>query len=187
MFHAEVEGEAEFLRECQAFEASLQSGARRAVGAACGAGIDVAKAGQFKDKTGNLRGDLTWAYVESTATDITGEMRSPQPYSSYVEEGTDAHDIYPRVSAGFVGPTVKGQNRESKHTASYHKALGASLNSEERRALAWMSGGTLRFARMVHHPGSKAYPFMGPAYLKAESILTLRMEEASVAATKHFK
>lgn len=38
-------------------------------------------------------------------------------------------------------------------------------------ALRWEDPGGVHFARVVHHPGTKPYPFMGPAYLKAERVL----------------
>jgi hypothetical protein len=44
------------------------------------------------------------------------------------------------------------------------------------RALRWEQGGEIRFARLVHHPGAAAKPFMGPAAIKAEAALRARTE-----------
>jgi hypothetical protein len=38
-------------------------------------------------------------------------------------------------------------------------------------ALRFVINGQVIFARKVNHPGSKPYPFMGPAYLKAEGVI----------------
>lgn len=46
------------------------------------------------------------------------------------------------------------------------------------KALRWEDeGGGVHFAHLVHHPGGKPYPFMGPAYLKAERVLERVLEE----------
>jgi len=153
MFHAEVEGEAEFLRECQAFETGLREGARASVEAAVKAGAAVAKQGAWKDRTGNLR-DRIYGTVEQTGADGTeGEIWASQPYASYVENGTAAHVI----------------------------------TAKNAKYLKWQSGGETHYAKSVNHPGSRSIPFMGPAYIKAEAVLTARMEEASVKAGEHFK
>ena len=43
-------------------------------------------------------------------------------------------------------------------------------------ALRWEGANGVRFAKVVHHPGSRPYPFMGPAYLKAQALLPAKGE-----------
>lgn len=45
------------------------------------------------------------------------------------------------------------------------------IRPRNAKALRWVDAGGVHFARVVHHPGTKPYPFMGPAYLKAEAVL----------------
>ena len=147
------------------FAQDVWRGARAAVNAACEAGVAEAKRGRFKDRTGALRGNIHSVIVRESDKDIEGEIRSPEKHSSYVEEGTGPHDIWPKVGSGTIGPMRQGQSRRSR------KDVGT-----RRIALRWVDGAGIHFARMVHHPGSKSFPFMGPAYVKAEAVLTARME-----------
>lgn len=174
MFDVSVEGEAEFFREVQSFVTDLQKGAEQAVSDACTAGVAQAKQGAFKDGDGNLRRQIYWTLLESSAAGAEGEMRSPVFYSSYVDGGTPAHDIWPKQGEGFKGPTRRGQSRRTKDDIGTHRV-----------ALRWVDGG-VHFARMVHHPGSNPYPFMGPAYLTAERVLTARMELLASQAGERF-
>lgn len=59
----------------------------------------------------------------------------------YLEEGTRAHDIRPRKA----------------------KVLAFAPNGTGRLSGAPRKGGPVIFAKKVHHPGTKAYPFLGPA------------------------
>ena len=88
------------------------------------------------------------------------------PYASFVEEGTRAHEIWPKEKRGFVGALREGQTRRSR--------------GKKRSFLRFTIGGRIVFARMVKHPGSKSYPFMGIAFIKAERIM-YREIEVSIA------
>lgn len=97
MFTATLEGEAEFYAQVHQFAAELQRGAERAVTAACKSGVDSAKRGAFKDRTGDLRGKITGGLVSSpTGGGANGVIESPMNYSSYVEAGTEPHVIAAR-------------------------------------------------------------------------------------------
>ena len=50
------------------------------------------------------------------------------------------------------------------------------IEARRRRSLCWEQGGEIRYARLVHHPGAAAKPFMGPGALKAEAALYARTE-----------
>jgi hypothetical protein len=45
-------------------------------------------------------------------------------------------------------------------------------------ALRWTEGGRVFFASVVHHPGGKPYPFMGPAVQKAERVIEREVDIA---------
>lgn len=96
MFYATLEGVEEFEAECRAFESVLREGTRAAVLAAVKAGQAVAKAQPFKNRTGALRDRLYATLVDTSDTNIEGEIWASQPYASYVEEGTQPHVIAAR-------------------------------------------------------------------------------------------
>ena len=50
------------------------------------------------------------------------------------------------------------------------------IRARRARSLRWEQGGEIRYARLVHHPGAAARPFMGPGALKAEAALYARAE-----------
>lgn len=95
-------------------------------------------------RTGNLGrtihpGSLTnvFAIVEATA-----------PYAAYVELGTKAHVIKPRNKRVLAWPAT---------------AAGARLSGRARAGTRRGGSGGLRFARLVHHPGTKPQPYLVPA------------------------
>ena len=51
-----------------------------------------------------------------------------------------------------------------------------TIQARRAAALRWEQGGEIRYARLVHHPGAAARPFMGPGALKAEAALYARTE-----------
>ena len=91
------------------------------------------------------------SHLESAGpSGATGVIEATAPYASYVDEGTDAHDI--EAADGGV--------------------------------LAWQEGGTTRFARRVHHPGTDARPFMQPAADDAGERAAERIEQAIESRVK---
>lgn len=136
---------AELLREAARFDADLHAGLADVVTETCEAGAAHARAaGRFTDRSEDgLRANVRGVLIRRTDKGAEGEIAALKPYASYVEEGTPAHEIYPRRAGAlaFVG-----------------------------------RAGELQFARRVNHPGSRAFPFMGPAYLKAEGALRATTE-----------
>ena len=93
-------------------------------------------------KTGNLSrtirlGALTPTRAETVAT---------AHYAAYVERGTRPHEIRPR-------------NRKALRWAA--DGASARLSGTPR------TGGRVRFAKRVQHPGTRAQPFMVPGAKKA--------------------
>lgn len=92
-------------------------------------------------KTGNLGRSIGLGSISPTAV-VT---KATAVYAAFVEFGTKAHDIVPRVK----------------------KALRFAPGGSGRLSGAPRSGGPVVFAKRVHHPGTKAQPFMVPGARKA--------------------
>jgi len=99
-------------------------------------------------KTGNLgRSIRIGAQTERSVTVIAGAN-----YASFVEYGTRPHEITPRAA----------------------KALRFAVGGNRRLSGSPRSGAPVVFARRVHHPGTKPYPFLVPAAKRAISSSGLR-------------
>jgi hypothetical protein len=127
----------------------------------------------FRDRTGQLRASIHVETSSYSARSAESAFVSPQFYAGYVEYGTRAHEIWPKEGHGVVGPLRRSQGRRERDDIGTHRV-----------ALRWFVGGDgspgnegqAVFARMVHHPGSKPYPFMQPARDHAESWLLTELE-----------
>jgi len=124
---------------------------------------------EFKTGSGELASSIRGHVEVATRGGAVGVIEATAKHASYVEYGTQPHEIRPKVGEGFKGPMRRGQSRRDKYD------IGTT-----RVALRWTTNGTVHFARVVHHPGSRPYAFMGLALQKAERVL-LREVEVSVA------
>lgn len=86
-------------------------------------------------RTGNLGRSIRIGRV----TPNEAETIAGASYALFVHEGTRAHDIVPRTKKALRFPADSGS---------------ATLGGRVR------SGGKVRFAKRVRHPGTKANPFM---------------------------
>jgi hypothetical protein len=93
-------------------------------------------------KTGNLARTIHLGAVTPTRA----ETIASADYAAYVERGTRPHEIRPR-------------NRKALRWAA--DGASARLSGTPR------SGGRVRFAKRVQHPGTRAQPFMIPGAQKA--------------------
>ena len=93
-------------------------------------------------KTGNLGRTIHLGAVTPTRA----ETIASADYAAYVERGTRPHEIRPR-------------NRKALRWAA--STADARLSGTSR------SGGRVRFAKRVQHPGTRAQPFMVPGAKKA--------------------
>jgi HK97 gp10 family phage protein len=80
--------------------------------------------------------------VEGRGLSLTGRVYTDAPYAAYVEEGTRAHEIVAHGQALAIPVGAWS---------------GAGSQGQTPRS------GDVNFFRRVHHPGSKAEPFMQPA------------------------
>lgn len=145
---------------------TLGFGVRDAVREAAEQGAAEAKrSGRFQNRTGNLRANIVAHFLRSNGSSAQWEILSPTFYSRFVEVGTKAHEIWPKAAHGSQGPLRSGQSRRATGKGPHEHIVGRG------QALRWVNGSGEHFARMVHHPGTAADPFFGPAYLKAERVL----------------
>jgi hypothetical protein len=93
--------------------------------------------------TGELKASIDFQLKEGHVL----EVRASAPYAAYVELGTRPHIIRPhdRPRGGFIGDHNPGPFQRGGHS------------------LRWFEGGEPIFAWLVHHPGSKPYPYLRPA------------------------
>lgn len=111
------------------------------------AGRDHAKSvGPFQDRTGQLRATIRAEHSELDARGGAWDIVAPKPYALFVEGGTRPHEI-------------RARDPWTKPLQFYWAAQGR-----------WFVG-----AR-VDHPGTRPYPFMGPAYDKAHAALVANLE-----------
>lgn len=108
-------------------------------------------------------GDLN---VEAGSATVTAGGTETHGYARYVEEGTRPHIIKPKVKkALFFGSQQALSSRAGSGAILGRRQTGAVNAATVRKY------GTLAFqyAKVVHHPGTKAQPYLKPA---AEAALT---------------
>jgi hypothetical protein len=92
-------------------------------------------------KTGNLGRSIHLDRVTETSARVVASAN----YAGFVEHGTRAHTITPQAA----------------------KALRFAVGGNRRLSGAPRSGAPVVFAKVVHHPGSKPYPFLVPGAKRA--------------------
>ena len=92
-------------------------------------------------KTGNLARSIHVANVTAT----TGQVVASANYAAYVERGTGPHEITPNARKALRWVA-----------AGYSKRLSGNATKATQRA------GGYAFAKVVHHPGTRAHPYMMP-------------------------
>jgi hypothetical protein len=92
-------------------------------------------------KTGNLGRSIRLGSVSPTRAETVAAAH----YAAYVERGTRAHVIRPKSK----------------------KVLRWAADGSARLSGAVRTGGKVRFAKRVNHPGTRAQPFMLPGAKKA--------------------
>ncbi len=92
-------------------------------------------------KTGNLARSIHVGNVTST----TAQAVASANYAAYVERGTAEHEITPNARKALRW-VAKG----------YATRLSGNATKATQRA------GGYAFAKVVHHPGTKAHPYMVP-------------------------
>lgn len=161
-----LEDEATALGErCERMlSAACVNGVRTAVEA----GASYARANHaWRSRSGELEGSIAGRVETTTANGAAGVIEALAKHASYLEKGTPPHLIRPKEGHGFEGPLQKGQSRRKKDDIGTHRV-----------ALRWVQDGKTRFAAVVHHPGTEAMPFIGPAGDAAALVLTDEVDQA---------
>lgn len=126
--------------------------------------------GRWKDRTGETRAKTKGVVDFTVQNGGAGELQSLVSHASYLEEGTRPHDIRPKAGYREMGPLLSGQSRRKVTDIGTHRV-----------ALRWYDGGgVVHFARVVHHPGTKATGYMAAGVHQLERTF-IRELEVSVA------
>jgi hypothetical protein len=128
--------------------------------------------------------------VERGVTEAIEAARQSHPYTDRTGALTASLRGYlERSAAPRGGGQAVGVMTAGARYASYVEAGTGPhvIEAKNRTALHFEMGGEEVFARRVHHPGSRAFPFMGPAVLKAERVITAEVELAIARAACLFR
>ncbi len=96
-------------RRWRSVEREVVSEIRTSVGMAARTGAEIARRermGAYQDRTGKLT-DSTQCTSEATSAGADAVLEATADYASFIHDGTQAHDIYPKDPAGvlhWVGP-----------------------------------------------------------------------------------
>lgn len=154
MFTVEIEGLGSVTRDWNEALGALADGCTKGVERGVTEGAEQARASHpYHDRSGDLtrsiQGRLERSAARVAGGEASGVIVAGKRYASFVEGGTEPHDI-----------EAKG------------------------KALRWEGADGEHFARRVHHPGSPALPFIGPAALKAERVIEVEVGLAEERAAE---
>lgn len=164
---------ADFRRNVVGSQRLLELGTARGIRIALDQGAQYARTHhQHKKRTGRLTSpaELRPEMRRADSGGAWGYITNYTPYGAYVEYGTKAHDIWPKAGHGMIGPVRAGQSRRATGKGPHEHIVGRGI------ALRFRAGGQIVFARMVHHPGTQAMPFMAPAGIFAGSVFVRETE-----------
>lgn len=112
---------------------------------------------KVRRKTGNLGRSIHIQSVTATGASVQAGAR----YAGFIEFGTRPHEIRPVHGKVLAWPTSSSDRR---------------LTGSARKTVK----GGWTFAKVVHHPGTKAYPFLLPA--ARDAVKRAGLSEEIVAA-----
>jgi hypothetical protein len=124
----------EFHRKVEASRSALRQDLALATRKAADAGVQAAKHGNFKDRTGQLRSTIYTKTAGWSGNVFWMLMHAPKEYAHFVDLGTKPHDI----------PTD-------------HRPPGKPLHFYWEKRGVWFTG------YRVHHPGTKPRMFFAGA------------------------
>lgn len=154
-------------RDLEVLDAELVSGLWGAVSDATSKGAEHAKTNHaWKDVTGESARGIT-RETSPAARGSSGVILATGENLMRLITGTRPHDIRPKAASGFIGPTAKSQGRRDIND------VGTT-----RVALRWSDAGGVRFAQIVHHPGTAPDPFMDDAATVAFTELDAGVDSA---------
>lgn len=124
-------------------------------------GIEWAKATveEAKIRVPRKTGNLGRSIVPGSITKTSAEVIARAGYSAYVEKGTVPHEIRPRTKQALA--FIPGGSR----------VYGPGGNTRLSGRPTVSGRGERIVVRSVHHPGTKAKPFLIPAARKARDVI----------------
>jgi hypothetical protein len=163
-------------KACEAANRAVRFGVQAGVEKGTKEGV-AASRGRYKDKSGQLTRTAVGMLTRVTQSAAEGVMAWPQKYASFVDAGTQAHWIRPKAPYGTrKAARLPGQGVRARTDIGTH-----------RIALRWFSGGVVRFASKVFHPGTRATGFAALAYQKCEAVIIREVELAVARAESLFR
>jgi len=139
----------------------------------------------WRDAQGALADGCTKG-VKRGVTEGAAQARASHPYQDRSHALTDSiQGRLERSAARTAGGEASGVIVAGARHASFVEGGTAPHDIEAKgKALHWEGADGEHFAKRVHHPGSPAMPFMGPAALKAERVMTVEVELAEQRAAE---
>ena len=104
--------------------------------------LATASAGEAKLLVPKKTGNLARSIHVGTVTPTSGQVVASANYAAYVEHGTGPHEITPNARKALRWVTSGGQRR---------------LSGNPRKGAT-----DFAFAKVVHHPGTHAHPYLLP-------------------------
>jgi len=147
----ETPGLAEFVARVQGLAPGLTEAHRKAMRDSTLLVEAEAKA-RVHRRTGRLFSSIS-SEVTGEGDDLTGRVYTDVQYASDLEHGTKAHEIVAHGQALMlpISPMAGAVG------------FSGSIFGGARLSGAPRAGQQVAFFKSVHHPGTKAYPFMKPA------------------------
>lgn len=100
---------------------------------------------------------------------LSGQVAVGAKYGGYVHQGTRPHVILPRNKKMLAWRTAVGMSIKTRRFVYASKAGGVTQSK---------SKSVYSFAQIVHHPGTKANPFLQKAVDKERPIYMLNLKQA---------
>jgi hypothetical protein len=146
----------ELKKNIRASTEAIERDIQRATHKASRECVAMAKRGEFKDVTGELRNSITLDMIGWMGDTYTCLVYPKATHAIFVELDTKPHWIYPK--AGYsapVGSLMPGQTRRGRGAGPHEHVVGRG------RALRWKNAsGQECFATRVYHPGTAGFHFM---------------------------
>lgn len=111
-------------------------------------------------KTGNLGRSIGVAEVSATSARVVASAN----YAGDVEKGARAHEIRPRFKKALMFASQQVTTARFGAGATLKFNLSGSLSA---RSMKRYGNAAYAVVKVVHHPGTKPYPFLRPGAEKA--------------------
>lgn len=141
--------------------------------------VSVQGAAQTANSIGKIPQDLKRGMVEAmniSLRDVQEEARREHRFTTRTGE---AERSIESSGAKISGTTVSGEVGTTRQITVYlHEGTKPHMIvPRSKRVLRWATGSQFAFARRVHHPGTKADPFIYDALANNEAAIVRRFDD----------